>query len=424
MRELLERIYPLHRTLASDGTERALEILSEYLPPSYRILGFNPGERAWTWTVPPKYVVRTARLTSKLRAGTHGSFLTVHADFAENPLHLVSYSKSVDVVVNWKELYPHLHKSYERQSAIPWRYSYYRDDWGFCLSHLAIMGLERDEKYAVHIDADFDMTPGAFKVGECVINPGSASELVVLTHIDHPNQANDDAAGVAVAVEVARRLAQHPLPAGSMAVRFLFVPETIGTIVYLSHNEYLIQHMRGGIFIEMPGAGQTIALQHTLKGNDLLDRIALLAPHVDRESGFAELAANDERVLSAPNVNIPCISFTRAPYPEYHTSDDNLSIIDYGKMDEMANAVEYTVRMYASNYVPCPLFRGPVMLSRFGLFVDWQQDWNRNRLVEAVMMAMDGSASVFEIAERTGADYWDVRKICELFVQKGLVARG
>lgn len=418
MKELLERIYPLHRTLASDGTERALAILGEYLPPSYRVLGYNPGERAWTWTIPPKYVV-------------HGAYARIYdpvgicfANVDNNSLCLVSYSQSIDGVFGWDKITSHLHYREDRPYSLPWKYSYYRRDWGFCVTKEMFDSLPRDAKYEVHISSSFDMTPGAFKLGECLIGKDYGPELMVLTHIDHPNQANDDAAGVAVAVEVARRLAQRPLPDGSLAVRFLFVPETIGTVVYLSRNEDVMRRTRGGIFIEMPGAGQSIAVQHTLKGGDILDRIAAHLFHVKRHARFASLAANDERVLSAPGVGIPCISFTRAPYPEYHTSDDNLSIIDYAKMEEMADTVEYAVRVYASNYVPCPRFRGPVMLTRYGLFVDWQKDWDRNRLVEAVMMAMDGSASVFEIAEQTGADYWDVRQICESFVKKGLAARG
>ena len=415
MKELLSRIYPLHRTLASDDTYEALKIIGEYLPKEYEIQRYNPGEAAWDWTIPPAYNVRSAYVRAAY-VELNGNRVV---DFADNYLHLVSYSHPIYAEMRGDELATHLHFSSSKPNAIPWKYSYYNYDWGFCLSLAQYKTILPDAIYKVVIDAGFDNVPGAFKTASYRIGE-SKDELVVLAHIDHPNQANDDAAGVVVAVEVAKRLTEHPLPEGSISVRFLFMPETIGTIAYLSRHEDLIPNMKGGMFIEMPGAGQSIAVQHTLGGEDILDQMAYKWPSVRRHAEFATLAANDERVMSAPNVGVPCVSLTRAPYPEYHTSDDNLSIIDWGYMAEMVNTVEYAVRMFASNYVPVPLFRGPAMLSKHGLFVDWQTDWKRNRTIEAVMMRMDGKLSVFDIAEEVGEPYWDVRKVCDLFVEKGL----
>ena len=143
-------------------------------------------------------------------------------------------------------------------------------------------------------------------------------------------QANDDAAGVASAVGVARGLWARRLPPGSSSVRFLFCPEVIGSICYLAHHEDLIATLRGAVFAEMTGNDNSLLFQRTRQDTHRLDRVAryVLGRHAEgfREAGFNELVGNDEKVINGPGVDVPCISISRWPYPEYHTSDDNLDI--------------------------------------------------------------------------------------------------
>jgi aminopeptidase-like protein len=168
-----------------------------------------------------------------------------------------------------------------------------------------------------------------------------------------------------------------------------------------------------------------MALQHTRQGNHLLDRIAL---HVlkkrfgeFREAEFAQLAANDERVINGPGVNVPCMELTRFPYPEYHTSDDNLDIMHEDLLMEAADVAEEIIRIYATDYVPMGTFKGPVFLSGHGLWVDWRENWALNRAIEKIMMSLEGKESVFEIAEKVSLDYWVVREYVEKFREKGFV---
>jgi aminopeptidase-like protein len=241
-------------------------------------------------------------------------------------------------------------------------------------------------------------------------------------------QANDDAAGVVTAIGIAQRLAANPLPAGSMSVRFLFCPETIGSICYLSRNEPLIPELKGGIFIEMPGNDNSLILQRSLQDTHLIDRIArnVLASVGEefREGGFGQVIANDERVINGPGVNVPCISLSRWPYDEYHTTDDNPDIIFEEKLQEAARLIEEVVRVFASNYIPRRNFKGPVFLSGHGLWVDWRDNWDLNRAIEEIMMSFDGYLSVYDIAESVGLDYWMVRDYVERFREKGLVQAG
>lgn len=424
LKPLLERIYPLHRTLASDGTDEALGIVREAMPAAaeFAVESYAPGAPIWSWQVPERYLVDEAYLETE-----QGQRVI---DFADNPLHLVSYSLPVDKTLAWDELVPHLFYSDERPGAIPWNYNYYQRDWGFCLAKDVFETLPRDVRYRVVIRSEFltDPKDGGFRVGAGVLHPGGGpvpevGEFLISSHICHPMQANDDAAGVVTAIEVAHRLAEKPLPPGSMSVRFWCGPETIGTIAYLAHHEDLIPRLKGGIFVEMTGNENTIAWHHTRQHNHLLDRITAHVlrdtEHVERD--FADFPPNDERVINGPGVNVPCISVNRWPYSEYHTTDDNPDIIHEPMLQGAADVIEQIVRIYATNYRPKRNFRGPLFLSGNDLWVDWQENFALNRSYEKIMMSFEGDNSVFDIAEEVGLDYWVVREYVEKFRIKGFI---
>jgi len=426
LKGVLAEIIPLHRTLASEGLDKALEIVGSYLPENaeYKIETYDPLKKIWTWYVPERYVVHQAYLERE-----DGQRII---DFKDNPLHIVSYSLPIDKVLTWKELVPHLHYNEKRPHAIPWIFKYYDRDWGFCLPKNVFDKLPHDKKYHAVIESEFITDPAqGFKVATSVAHPlggpnPAAGEMFIMAHICHPNQANDDAAGVVTALEVARRLAVRPLPAGSMTVRFWFGPETIGTIAYLAHHEDLIPRLRGGIFIEMTGNNNSIALQHTRQHNHTLDHVGQYVLNKRgkefREGTFADIIANDERVLNGPGVNVPCLSISRYPYPEYHSTDDNLSIMHEDKLQEAADIIEEIIRIYASNYLPKRKFRGPVFLSGNGLWVDWQDNWALNRAIEKMTMRFEGTQSVFEIVDELGLDYWETREYIEKFRARDLIA--
>lgn len=424
LKSILERIYPLHRTLASDGMDEALEIVGEAMPTAanYTVESFNPGTPIWTWEVPERYVVHEAYLEAP-----DGQRVI---DFMDNPLHLVSYSISVDKSLTWEDLVPHLHYDEKRPAAIPWHFKFYDRSWGFCLSKNDFDNLPRDGRFRVVIRSEFltDPEAGGFKVGVGVQHPeggpaSGAGEMLISSHLCHPMQANDDAAGVVTAIEVARRLAENPLPAGSMSVRFWFGPETIGTIVYLAHHEELIPTMKGGIFIEMTGNQNDIAWHHSRQHDHLLDRITahVLRNTKHAERNFADFPPNDERVINGPGVNVPCISINRWPYDEYHTTDDNPDIIHEDMLQGAADVVEEIVRIFATNYIPKRKFRGPLFLSGNGLWVDWRDDFALNRASEKIMMSFEGQHSIFDIAGDVGLDYWSVYEYVEKFRVKGFI---
>jgi aminopeptidase-like protein len=425
LKSILAEFLNLNRTLASDDMDKTLAIIGAHMPKSadYRIENYAPLTQVWTWKVPERYIVHEAYLETE-----DGERVV---DFKDSPLHIISYSPPVDKILAWDELAPHLRFSERRPNSIPWEFKYYERDWGFCLTKNQFDQLPRDKKYHAVIRSEFLTDPeNGFRIGVGVVHPEGganpeAGEFIVQSHTCHPAQANDNGSGVVCEIELARRLAEKPLPAGSMSVRFWFGAETIGTVTYLAHHEDLIPNLRGGMFLDSTGSMNSLALQRTRQDNHLLDRVAryVLSKHGKefREGEFAQVAPNDERIINGPGVGVPAISLSRFPYPEYHTSDDNLDIIHEDLLLEAVDVAEEIIRIHASNYIPRRTFRGPVFLSGHGLWVDWRENWDLNRAIEKIMMKFEGEHTLFDIAEQVGLDYWMVRDYVEKFRAKGLV---
>ena len=424
LKSIIAELLPLHRTIVSDDMDKALEIIGGYLPDeaNYELQTYAPGSVAWTWEIPERYIVHQAYLETE--AGEK------IVDFADNPLHIISYSLPIDKTLTWEELEPHLRYNEKFPNAIPWEFKYYERDWGFCLPKNQFDALDRNTRYHAVIDVEFARDPElGLRIGHGVIHPkgaaNTAGEIIVQAHSCHPMQANDDLAGVVSTIELAKRLAENPLPEGSMSVRFWFGPETIGTIAYLANNEDQIPSLQGGIFMEMTGNKNKLSWHHSRQHNHLLDRITkyLLRDKDVDERDFAAAPANDERVINGPGVNVPCISLNRFPYEEYHTTEDNLNIMDEEMLVAAADVAEEIIRIFATNYIPKRTFRGPVFLSGHGLWVDWRENWNLNRAIEKIMMRFEGEHSIFDIAEETGLDYWETYEYVEKFRAKGFVTR-
>ena len=425
IKDIVSDIYPLNRALVSDGIDQAFNLIRGRMQAfaSCTLETYPPTKPVWTWRIPERFIVHEAYI--ELEDGTKV------ADVKENPLHLVSYSTALDKRMDWEELNHHLHTSEKRPHAVPWEFKYYERGWGFCISKDEYDSLPKNQKYHAVINTNYDISAETgLRTLSAVIDPIGGNnkqmgEMLVTTHVCHPNMANDDASGVAVAVEIARRFHQKPLPFGSMSIRFLFCPETIGSIAFFSQHEELIPAIKGGIFIEMTGNRNRLALQRSRQDNHLIDRIARrVISQLDEnyiEGSFRNVIGNDEMVINGPGVNIPCISLSRWPYTEYHTSDDNLDIIHEDMLQGAANAVENILRMFATNYVPKRKFKGPVFLSGYGLWVDWRENKPLNLALEKIFLRFEGEHSIFDIAEELDLNYWDVYEYVEKFRQRNLI---
>ena len=245
MIKLIEDLWFKRRDIVSSGYDESLEYISKILP--LKIHEIPSGTKCWTWIVPEKWGVSEGYIEDM-----GGNRIL---DLKDHPLHVLSYSLPVDTIVTKAELMKHLHTNPKRPGAIPFEFKYYERDWGFCIQHNKLHKITKD-RYRVLIKSEFKK--GTLKVGDYTVKGESDDIIVLVAHLCHPAMVNDDLTGVAVLVELAKQISQKK---NHYTYKFLLVPETIGSIAYLSQNEHLIPKLKYGIFLEMLGNDNNHALQ-------------------------------------------------------------------------------------------------------------------------------------------------------------------
>jgi aminopeptidase-like protein len=411
MMKLINDLWFKRRDIVSDGYDEALDYIARILP--LKIHKFPSGTKCWTWTVPEKWGVKEAYIED-----LSGKKLL---DLKDHPLHVVSYSLPVNKIVTKKELMKHLHTNPKRPGAIPFEFKYYERDWGFCIKHKDLKTFTK-KRYRVFIDSQFKR--GELKVGDCTIKGKTDETIVLVAHLCHPAMVNDDLAGVSVLVDLAREMKKRK---NHYTYKFLILPETIGSIAYLSQNESLIPRFKYGIFLEMLGNNNIHSLQLTNQGNTRLDKIAMYVMKQKlkkfRKAPFAKFVINDEIVFNGPGVSTPMISISRFPYPEYHTSDDNPGIISDKNLIESRDLILEMLNVIDADYIPKRTFKGPIFLSAYGLWVDWRINKRLNDCIEKIMLRLEGDRSVFDIAEELDIEFKDALDYIDKFYSKGLIIK-
>lgn len=411
MMRLINELWLKRRDIISDGYDESLEYISKIIP--LKIHKIPSGTKCWTWIVPEKWSVGEAYIED-----LEGNKVL---DLKDCPLHIISYSLPIDKIVTREELRKHLHTNPQRPGAIPFEFKYYERDWGFCIQHNRLKEFTKD-KYRVFIDSKFEK--GSLKVGDYTIKGKTDETIVLVAHLCHPAMVNDDLTGTTVLVDIAKEMS---LKTHHYTYKFLLVPETIGSVAYLSYNEDIIPKLKYGIFLEMLGNNNIHALQLTRQGNTRLDRIARYVMKREltnfREGLFRKVIGNDEMVFNGPGVNVPMISISRYPYPEYHSSDDNPGIISEENLNESKALILEILNILENDYIPKRKFKGPVFLSGYDLWVDWRINKKLNENTEQIMLRLEGDKSIFDIAEELDMEFNDVLNYVNRFFNKGLIRK-
>ena len=423
MLDLIDELWFLKRDIISDDFDKALYRLAQEIKETggeMTIHKYPTGRACWTWRVPEKWTCQQAYLET-----LNGERLI---DYANHPLHVVSYSLPFKGVVTRRELLDHLHAHPRLPQAIPFVFKYYDRDWGLCASQELLDSLQ-DEKYRVVIDTSFE--PGTLKVGEVII-PGQSDQTVMLVaHLCHPAMVNDDLTGVVVGLEVAKALLAGPTPYYSY--RLLILPETIGSVAYLSHHEELIPQMCAGLFLEMLGNDSPHALQGSFMPDSQADRCFVTAlPGLDPQgysAPYRTVINNDERQFNAPGVRVPMLSLSRVekresptwPYPEYHSSLDTPAIITTERLAESRDLVLGLIQTWEDNHYVVNNFKGEIFCSGYGIWIDYKVNPEGHRRLFEIMERCDGEHTIAEIAAELDVSFQTVREVVRLLQEKDLV---
>lgn len=417
MHRLMARLFPICRSITGPGVRETLAILAEEGIPLAH--GSVPsGTPCFDWDVPDEWIIRDAYVADESGRRV--------IDFQASNLHVMSYSVSVDATMSLEELRPHLYTLPDQPDAIPYRTSYYRRDWGFCLRHRDLEALQPG-RYRVRINAD--LVPGMLDYGELLLPGDSEQEVLLATNICHPSMANNELSGVAMLAALARHLAAKPRR--RLSYRLLWLPETIGAIAYLSrHADILKQRVIAGYQVVCVGGPADFLYLSSRWGNTLADRAAL---HVLRHVGGGFRTrdythrGSDERQWCSPGIDLPVGSVMRSKYheyAEYHTSLDDLGFVT---AEHMAASFDVYCRILdVLDGNRCLKVATPCepRLGKYGLYGSVGGASHRERLSRLALHLSgwcDGRFDLVDIAERHDLPAWEYFEVADRMEAAGLL---
>ena len=419
MHALVRELYPVCRSITGDGVRQTLARLAREIP--LAVHEVPSGTRVFDWTVPREWNIRDAWV--KDAAG--GRVI----DFRRHNLHVVNYSVPVRRRMRFSELRPHLHSLPDRPDLIPYRTSYYKESWGFCLPHRQLEQLERqpDAEYEVCIDAT--LADGQLTYGECLVPGESEDEVLVSCHVCHPSLADDNLSGLAVATFLARHLAQLPR---RLSYRFVFVPGTIGAITWLARNEERTQRIRHGLVLTCIGDRASFTYKRSRRGDAAVDRaVEHVIAHADPGHAVVDFSpyGYDERQYNSPGFQLPVGCLMRSEhgrFPEYHTSADNP---DFVTAASLAGAFDtllavFDVLEHDGRFLNLRPKCEP-QLGQRGLY--GATGGSGPKQVEMAMLWVlnfsDGDHSLLDIARRARLPFATIREAAALLERADLLAR-
>lgn len=413
---LAAKLYPICRSITGNGVRETLREIGKFI--KLDVHEVPTGTAVFDWTIPCEWNIRDAYIKNE-----RGEKIV---DFAHSNLHVVSYSVPVRRSCTLAELKRHLHTLPEQPDLIPYRTSYYTDDWGFCITHRQFESLP-DGTYDVVIDSSLE--DGFLTYGEYLHKGELQDEFLLSAHVCHPSLANDNCSGVALLTHLAKAIAELKT---RYSYRFVFAPGTIGAIAWLSRNEAGARLIKHGLILSMVGDAGGPTYKKSRRGNAYIDRAV---GHVFRHSGLAYSIIDffpygyDERQYCSPGFNLPVGLFQRSKFgsiPEYHTSADNLSFIGADHLARSFTLLAATLDVIENDCICInTLPRCEPQLGRRGLYRSLADDKNAaaaNLALLWVLNLSDGGHSLLDIAERANLPFAVVYRSAQLLEQHGLLA--
>lgn len=414
--EVIERLYPLCRSITGNGVRQTLEILREVAP--IEVHEVPTGTEVLDWTVPNEWNIRDAYI-----ADAEGRRVV---DFRESNLHVMNYSVPIHQKISRDELEGHLHSIPEHPDWIPYRTTYYNETWGFCLRHSTREAL-RDAEYEVCIDSE--LAPGHLTYGELLVPGESEREVLISTHVCHPSLANDNLSGLTIAAHLAVALAER---SNRYSYRFLFIPGTIGSITWLARNQDAVKKIAHGLTLVCLGDTNPYTYKRTLDGDSEIDRVAR---YVLQNSGEPWEVIDyfpygyDERQFNSPGFRLSVGSLVRGRhgrFAEYHTSADNLDFITPERLQRSYEICAELLQVLDANrrYQNQSPYGEP-QLGRRGLYraMGGEADPEETQFAMLWLLSLcDGTRSLLDVAERSKIGFAALRRAAELLVKKELLA--
>jgi aminopeptidase-like protein len=415
MFNLISELYPICRSITGNGVRETLNVIKQRIP--LTVHEVPTGTQVFDWTVPEEWNIRDAYVRN-----SKGEKII---DFKKSNLHVLNYSVPVKKKVSLQELKEHLFTLPEYPDWIPYRTSYYKENWGFCITHKQFISL-KEEEYEVFIDSSLEN--GNLTYGEYYIKGKETNEVLISCHVCHPSLCNDNLSGIAVSVFLAKHLTKNSL---NYSYRFLFIPGTIGSITWLSLNESNVSKIKHGLVAACLGDSGKFTYKKSRQGDAEIDRAVM---HIFRSSGndYAVMDFSpfgyDERQFCSPGFDLPVGCLMRTPhgsYPEYHTSADDLNFVRPECLAESLSMCLSVLNILEDNrrYINTNPKCEP-QLGRRGLYQDVGGQHEKKLRELAILWVLnlsDGNHSLLDISERSGLEFISIKDAADALCKHGLL---
>jgi aminopeptidase-like protein len=414
----LVELFPVCRSLTGEGTRQTLRYLKD-LVPELNIIEVPSGSKAFDWTVPLEWNIQDAYILDEQSNRI--------IDFKKNNLHVVGYSTPINQVMTFEELEKNIFTLIDQPTAVPYITSYYSKNWGFCMSHQQLLELKKNPQKKYKIVIDSSLKEGNLSYGEIILKGNTKEEILLSTYVCHPSMANNELSGPIVTINLAQWLKGANR---KYTYRILFLPETIGSIIYLSkHLTTLKKQVKAGFVLTCIGDDRTYSFLPSRQGETLADRIALHAlKHLGKN--FIKYSyldrGSDERQYCSAGVDLPVCSVMRSKYgtyPEYHTSLDDCYLVSpdglrggYEIMQKILTLLEKN-RVYQNTILCEP------QLGRRGLYPAFstKQSAAQVRDMKNLIAYADGKKDLVSIANEIGIDATSLFEMAQILTDVGIL---
>ena len=423
---ILNELFQLNRSITGVANRETLRILQNIIP--INVKEFSSGQKVFDWVIPDEW---------KLNEGwIKDANENLIVDFKDSNLHVVSYSNSIDKEMTFEELKPFLHYHDRLPQAIPYRTSYYNDNWGFCINKDQYLKLKQSSyPLKVKIDSEFDSS-GSLTIGEIIIPGKSKEEILISTYFCHPSLANDNLSGTVMTAFLAKELLKKKNL--NYTYRIIWVPETIGAIAYIAMNEEKIRQIKTGFVITTVGGPGKFGYKKSFDSNHYLNELVeevFAEEKIDYIPYPFDIHGSDERQYSSPAFRINTVSITKDKYYEYdyyHTSLDNLNFVKGDYIEQSLMLYLKTIDKLENELIYYSKFQNcEVMLSKHKLYPSLGghqlpgSDMPANELdiILWLLFWCDGKKTLKQISSKIGVEYSQLILVVEKLVKKNILER-
>jgi len=411
VKEFLEKHYMKNRATVTDESNEVIEDVVKRT--GGKIINIPTGKECLNWIIPKKWTVHDAYIKDM----TNNKIIV---DFKDNPLHLWSYSDPVDKTINFNELEKHILYREKVPDRIPYHYAlqydYSLNGWGFSMTYGQYLSMDRKAEYKAFIDSEF--TDGTMQIADTVIKGRHKATVFFGAHNCHPGQVNDGLLNIVILMDLFDFIKTMPKP--NYTYRMIIGPEYFGGVAFLEHGEN-IKDLKYGLYLDMVANNKPVAFSRSYNSQSMIDKAVEIAVRTTVENytvkPYREVWGNDELFYDGPDFLVPTVGLGRERYPEYHTSIDDISHVNWFQYGEMQEILKKIILYMENNCIPERRYIGPAYLSRYGIKMGGEFSDN----MQVAQILMDGENSLIDISFKSKVPFEKLYEIVKELESNGLM---